>query len=66
MPGYSIPQNGLGQNGYDAFSPGGFTLIAGFLAEVVLTFFFLLVIFGATSDEAPKGFAGMPLALPSS
>ncbi len=61
MPGYSIAQNGLGQNGYDASSPAGFTLIAGFLAEVVLTFFFLLVIFGATSDEAPKGFAGIAI-----
>jgi len=61
MPGYSIAQNGLGQNGYDAASPAGFTLIAGFLAEVVLTFFFILVIFGATSEEAPKGFAGIAI-----
>ncbi|CAG0985101.1 Aquaporin Z 2 [Methanosarcinales archaeon] len=61
MPGYSITENGLGQNGYDAASPAGFSLIAGFLAEVVLTFFFLLVIFGATSDEAPKGFAGIAI-----
>ena len=61
MPGYSIAQNGLGQNGYDASSPAGFTLIAGFIAEVVLTFFFLLVIFGATSKEAPNGFAGIAI-----
>ncbi len=61
MPGYSIAQNGLGQNGYDASSPAGFTLVAGFLAEVVLTFFFLLVIFGATSEEAPRGFAGIAI-----
>ena len=61
MPDYSIAQNGLGQNGYGASSPAGFTLIAGFLAEVVLTFFFLLVVFGATSDEAPKGFAGIAI-----
>lgn len=61
MPGYSIAQNGIGQNGYGASSPAGFTLIAGFVAEVVLTFFFLLVIFGATSDEAPKGFAGIAI-----
>ena len=61
MPGYSISQNGLGQNGYDASSPAGFSLIAGFLAEVVLTFFFLIVIFGATSEEAPKGFAGIAI-----
>ncbi len=61
MPDYNIAQNGLGQNGYDASSPAKFTLVAGFLAEVVLTFFFLLVIFGATSDEAPKGFAGIAI-----
>lgn len=61
MPDYNIAQNGLGQNGYDASSPAKFTLIAGFLAEVVLTFFFLLVIFGATSEEAPKGFAGIAI-----
>ena len=61
MPGYSIAENGLGQNGYGASSPAGFTLVAGFIAEVVLTFFFLLVIFGATSDEAPKGFAGVAI-----
>lgn len=61
MPGYSLAQNGLGQNGYGASSPAGFILMSGFIAEVVLTFFFLLVIFGATSEEAPKGFAGIAI-----
>ena len=59
MPGYKIGINGLGQNGFDAHSPGGFTMQAGFIAEVVLTFFFILAIFGATSKAAPKGFAGV-------
>jgi aquaporin Z len=58
LPGYKVGINGLGQNGFDAFSPGLYTLQAGIVAETVLTFFFLLAIFGATSKEAPKGFAG--------
>jgi aquaporin Z len=59
LPGYKIGLNGLGQNGFDAFSPGLYTLQAGLVAETVLTFFFLMAIFGATSKEAPKGFAGI-------
>ncbi len=59
LPGYKVGINGLGQNGFGAFSPGLFTLQAGIVAETVLTFFFLLSIFGATSKEAPKGFAGI-------
>lgn len=59
LPGYKVGINGLGQNGYDLFSPGLYTLQAGIVAETVLTFFFLLAIFGATSKEAPKGFAGI-------
>jgi aquaporin Z len=61
LPGYSLAVNGLGQNGYDSFSPAGFSMASGFVAEVVLTFIFLIVIFGATSDEAPKGFAGIAI-----
>jgi len=62
-PGYSLAANGLGQNGYDAASPGGFSMTSGFLAEVVLTFIFLLVIFGSTSERAPSGFAGISIGL---
>jgi aquaporin Z len=62
-PGYSLALNGLGQNGYDSASPGGFTLPAAFIAEVVLTFVFLLVVLGSTSDLAPKGFAGVAIGL---
>jgi len=61
--GYDIAKNGLGQNGYGANSPGGYSLGAGFLAEVVLTGLFLLVIFGATSKNAPEGFAGIPIGI---
>lgn len=63
LPGYGIAVNGLGQNGYAEFSPAGFSMLSGFLAEVVLTFIFLIVIFGATSEDAPKGFAGIAIGL---
>jgi aquaporin Z len=62
-PDYSLAVNGLGQNGYGAASPGGFSMLSGFIAEVVLTFIFLLVIYGSTSKAVPKGFAGIPIGL---
>ncbi len=62
-PAYSLAANGLGQNGYDAASPTGFTLASVFIAEVVLTFIFLLVIHGSTSEKVPKGFAGISIGL---
>ncbi len=62
-PSYSLALNGLGQNGYGSASPAGFDLASAFIAEVVLTFIFLLVIFGATSEKAPKGFAGIAIGL---
>ena len=62
-PGYSLAVNGLGQNGYDAASPGGFSIVSGFFAEVVLTLIFLLVIFGSTSERTPKGFSGIAIGL---
>jgi aquaporin Z len=63
MPGYTLAAGGLGQNGYDAASPYRFSMRSGFIAEVVLTFIFLLVIFGSTSEKAPKGFAGISIGL---
>jgi len=62
-PSYSLAVNGLGQNGYDIASPGGFSMTSAFIAEVVLTFIFLLVIHGATSEKAPKDFAGIAIGL---
>jgi len=62
-PGYSLSVNGLGQNGYGVASPGGFSMMSGFIAEVVLTFIFLLVIYGSLSERAPKGFAGISIGL---
>jgi len=55
--------NGLGQNGFDAASPAGYSMLSAFIAEVVLTFIFLMVIFGSTSEKAPKGFAGIAIGL---
>ncbi len=60
LPGYS---GGLGQNGFDAGSPGGYPLASALVFEVVFTALFLLVIFGATSKGAPAGFAGIPIGL---
>ena len=62
-PGYSLALNGLGQNGYGTASPGGYSLASVFVAEVVFTFIFILVIHGATSEKAPKGFAGIAIGL---
>ena len=61
-PQYSLSL-GLGQNGYDSASPSGFSMASAFVAEVVLTFIFLLVIHGSTSEKAPKGFAGISIGL---
>ncbi|PWB72769.1 aquaporin Z [candidate division GN15 bacterium] len=60
---YSVAAGGLGQNGYGAFSPHQYSLGACLVAEVVLTFLFLFVIFGATHPSAPKGFAGIAIGL---
>jgi aquaporin Z len=54
---------GLASNGYGEHSPGGYTLLSGFVTEVVMTFFFLFVILGATDDRAPKGYAGIAIGL---
>jgi len=63
LTGYSLAGVGLGQNGYDAYSPAGYGLVASFTVEVTLTFIFLLVIHGATSSKAPQGFAGLAIGL---
>ncbi|MGD0512137.1 MAG: aquaporin Z [Terriglobales bacterium] len=60
--GFSLA-GGFASNGYGAHSPGEYSLLACFVAEVVLTLFFLLVIFGSTDDRAPKGFAPIAIGL---
>ncbi|HEV3278128.1 MAG TPA: aquaporin Z [Terriglobia bacterium] len=54
---------GFASNGYADHSPGGYSLEACLVAEIVLTFFFLFVILGATDPRAPKGFAGVAIGL---
>jgi aquaporin Z len=55
--------SGLAANGYAEHSPGGYTLAAGFVTEVVMTFMFLIVILGATDARAPQGFAPIAIGL---
>ena len=55
--------DGFAANGYGEHSPGGYTLMAGLVAEIVLTFFFLLIILGATDRRAPAGFAPIAIGL---
>ncbi len=55
--------NGFAANGYEANSPGGYNVMSAFVAEVVMTFFFLVVILGATHRFAPKGFAPIAIGL---
>lgn len=50
-------------NGYGAYSPGGYLLVAALIAELVMTFFFLIVILGATNKRAPQVMAGVAIGL---
>ncbi len=54
---------GLASNGYADHSPGGYSMAAGFVTEVLLTFVFLMIILGSTDDRAPKGFAPIAIGL---
>jgi aquaporin Z len=61
-PGFDVSK-GFASNGYGAHSPGGYSLAAALLTEVVMTMFFLLVILGATDKRAPQGFAPIAIGL---
>ena len=61
--GFDLVGSGFAANGYAEHSPGGYSLVAGFVAEVALTFFFLLVILGSTDRRAPAGFAPIAIGL---
>jgi aquaporin Z len=54
---------GFASNGYAEHSPGGYSLTACLITEIVLTLFFLLIIMGATDQRAPQGFAGIAIGL---
>ncbi len=61
-PGFDVA-NGFAANGYGAHSPGGYSLLAALVCEVVMTAFFLILILGATDKQAPLGFAPIPIGL---
>lgn len=63
QPGFDLVESGFAANGYGEHSPGGYSMVAGFIAEAVLTFFFLLVILGVTDIRAPAGFAPLAIGL---
>lgn len=54
---------GFASNGYEALSPGGYSLLAALFAEVLLTAFFVIIILGATSGRVPAGFAPIAIGL---
>lgn len=54
---------GFATNGFGEFSPGGYSMTAALIAEIVLTFMFLLIIMGATDRRAPAGFAPIAIGL---
>ena len=60
-PGFAA--GGFASNGFGALSPGGYSMHAALITEVVMTFFFLIVIIGATSKRAPSGFAPIAIGL---
>ncbi len=63
IPGFDVAASGFASNGYGAHSPMGFSLLAGFVIEVVLTAVFLIIIMGATDSRAPQGFAPIAIGL---
>jgi aquaporin Z len=60
--GFSL-QDGFAANGYGEHSPAGYSLLAGLVGEIVLTFFFLMIILGVTDRRAPAGFAPIAIGL---
>ena len=54
---------GFASNGYGAHSPGGYTLVAALVTEIVMTMMFLLIILGTTDKRAPQGFAPIAIGL---
>ncbi len=61
--GYELGTGKLASNGYGEHSPGGYSYLSALVTEVVMTFIFIFVIMGATSKNAPKGFAGVAIGL---
>ncbi|MUG99596.1 aquaporin Z [Scytonema sp. UIC 10036] len=62
-PGFDLVKSNFAANGFDTHSPGGYSLVACFVAELALTFVFLIIILGATDSRAPQGFAPVAIGL---
>ena len=60
---FDATASGFASNGYGEHSPGGYSLLAALVCEVVMTFFFLIIILGATDGRAPQGFAPLAIGL---
>jgi len=63
VPQFDLVASGFATNGYDAHSPGGYSLNAALTCEIVMTFGFLIVILGSTDSRAAPGFAGLAIGL---
>ncbi|MFC4277654.1 aquaporin Z [Achromobacter aloeverae] len=61
--GFDATASGFASNGYGDHSPGGYSMVAALIAEVVLSAMFLIVINGSTDERAPKGFAPLAIGL---
>jgi aquaporin Z len=61
--GFDVQVSGLAANGFGEHSPGGYSMASGLVTEIVMTFFFLIVILGATHRLAPAGFGGLVIGL---
>ncbi|MES2801148.1 MAG: aquaporin Z [Bdellovibrionota bacterium] len=62
-PGFDVVTSGFAANGYGEHSPGGYSMMSGFITELVATAFFLFIILSSTDKKAPAGFAPMTIGL---
>ena len=62
-PGFDLVASGFAANGYGEHSPGGYSMLSGFVTELVATAFFLFIILSATDKKAPAGFAPIAIGL---
>jgi aquaporin Z len=63
QPGFELGPNGLAVNGVGELSPGGYSMTAGVVTEMIMTAFFLIIIMGSTHSRAPAGFAPIAIGL---
>lgn len=62
-PGFNLVESGFAANGFGEHSPGGYSMFAALVCELVMTFIFLFIIFGSTDYRAPSGFAPIAIGL---